>query len=81
MGSSKKIELLKPIDNNIDDLKKFINNTNDTLIKEEIASKETIINQLLGHYNQLLVRIQDIINKDELNNFIIKRNLYTTKQI
>ena len=80
MGSSKKIELLKPIDNNIDDLKKFINNTNDTLIKEEIASKETIINQLLGHYNQLLVRIQDIINKYELNNFIIKRNLYTTKQ-
>ena len=79
ISSNKQFELLKPIDNNLDDLKQFIDNTNDTLIKEKITSKETIINQLLGHYNQLLVRIQDIISKDELSNFISKKNFYTTE--
>ena len=79
ISSNKQFELLKPIDNNLDDLKQFIDNTNDTLIKEKITSKETIINQLLGHYNQLLVRIQDIISKDELSNFISKKKFYTTE--
>lgn len=63
-------ELLKELDDNSSEIKSFINSSNKTLFDEEIDLKITLINQLLGYYNQILVRVQDIIFKEEFNDYI-----------
>lgn len=63
-------ELLKELDDNSSEIKSFINSSNKTLFDEEIDLKITLINQLLGYYNQILVRVQDIISKEEFNDYI-----------
>ena len=70
----KNFDLLPLLNDNIAEIKDFIKDTDKMLIEEEIFVKSTLIDQLLGHYNQLLVRIQDTITKDSLNkhNNIIK---------
>ena len=70
----KNFDLLPLLNDNIAEIKDFIKDTDKMLIEEEISVKSTLIDQLLGHYNQLLVRIQDTITKDSLNkhNNIIK---------
>lgn len=70
----KNFELLRQLSDNKNEIKDFIEDTNKILLEEQLSAKTTLINQLIGHYNQLLVRIQDIITKDTLNkcNVIIK---------
>lgn len=70
----KNFELLRQLSDNKNEIKDFIDETNKILLEEQLSAKTTLINQLIGHYNQLLVRIQDIITKDTLNkcNVIIK---------
>lgn len=70
----KNFDLLPLLNDNIAEIKDFIKDTDKMLIEEEISVKSILIEQLLGHYNQLLVRIQDTIPKDSLNkhNNIIK---------
>lgn len=63
-------ELLKELDDNRSEIKSFIDSSNKTLFDEEIKLKITLINQLMGYYNQILVRVQDIIFKEEFNNYI-----------
>ena len=57
----KNFDLLPLLNDNIAEIKDFIKDTDKMLIEEEISVKSTLIDQLLGHYNQLLVRIQDTI--------------------
>lgn len=70
----KNFELLRQLSDNKNEIKDFVEDTNKTLLEEEITAKTTLINQLLGHYNQILVRGQDAITKEELlkNTNIIK---------
>ena len=70
----KNFELLRQLSDNKNEIKDFIEDTNKILLEEQLSAKTTLINQLLGHYNQLLVRTQDTITKDTLNkhNNIIK---------
>ena len=70
----KNFELLRQLSDNKNEIKDFIEDTNKILLEEQLSAKTTLINQLLGHYNQLLVRTQDAITKDTLNkhNNIIK---------
>lgn len=70
----KNFELLRQLSDNKNEIKDFVEDTNKILLEEEITAKRTLINQLLGHYNQILVRGQDTITKEELtrNTNIIK---------
>ena len=63
-------ELLKELDDNSSEIKSFINSSNKTLFDEEIDLKITLINQLLGYYNQKLVRVLDIISIEEFKDYI-----------
>lgn len=60
-------DLLKEFDDNRGEIKKFIEDTDKIIISEQISSYKTLINQLLGHYNQLLIRVQDLISKEEFS--------------
>ena len=70
----KNFELLRQLSDNKNEIKDFVEDTNKILLEEEITAKTTLVNQLLGHYNQILVRGQDAITKEELlkNTNIIK---------
>ena len=63
-------EVLKELDDDRSEIKSFIDSSNKTILDEEIKLKITIINQLMGYYNQILVRVQDIIPKEEFNGYI-----------
>ncbi len=71
-----KFSLLEAVTDNIAEVESFINTIDQTLISEKIRAKETITNQLLGHYNQLLLRIQGIILKDDF-----ERNINYGKEV
>ena len=60
-------DLLKEFDDNRGEIKKFIEDTDKIIISEQMSSYKTLINQLLGHYNQLLIRVQDLISKEEFS--------------
>ena len=70
----KNFELLRQLSDNKNEIKDFVEDTNKILLEEEITAKTTLVNQLLGHYNQIIVRGQDAITKEELlkNTNIIK---------
>ena len=63
-------DLLKEIDDNRNEIRAFIDSSNTAIDSERIMELTTIINQLLGHFNQLLVRVQDIIPKEDIDNNI-----------
>lgn len=73
-------EVLKELDDDRFEIKSFIDSSNKTILDEEIKLKITIINQLMGYYNQILVRVQDIIPKEEFNSYIAFKDK-TTKKI
>ena len=73
-------EVLKELDDDRSEIKSFIDSSNKTILDEEIKLKITIINQLMGYYNQILVRVQDIIPKEEFNGYIACKDK-TTKKI
>ena len=73
-------EVLKELDDDRFEIKSFIDSSNKTILDEEIKLKITIINQLMGYYNQILVRVQDIIPKEEFNGYIAFKDK-TTKKI
>lgn len=73
-------EVLKELDDDRYEIKSFIDSSNKTILDEEIKLKITIINQLMGYYNQILVRVQDIIPKEEFNGYIAFKDK-TTKKI
>ena len=73
-------EVLKELDDDRSEIKSFIDSSNKTILDEEIKLKITIINQLMGYYNQILVRVQDIIPKEEFNGYIAFKDK-TTKGI
>ena len=62
------LEPLKIVDINKDDIINFLNLTSNTLKQEKIKEKINLISQLIGHINQLLVRIDSLINKENLTN-------------
>ena len=63
-------DLLKELDDNRNEIEAFIDSSNTAIDSERITELTTIINQLLGHFNQLLVRVQDIIPKEDIDNNI-----------
>ena len=63
-------DLLKELDDNRNEIRVFIDSSNTAIDSERIMELTTIINQLLGHFNQLLVRVQDIIPKEDVDNNI-----------
>lgn len=73
-------DVLKELDDDRSEIKSFIDSSNKTILDEEIKLKITIINQLMGYYNQILVRVQDIIPKEEFNGYIAFKDK-TTKKI
>mgnify|MGYP005763837329 FL=1 len=60
-------DLLKELEDNRNEIEAFIDSSNTAINSERINELTIIINQLLGHYSQLLVRVQDIIPKEEIN--------------
>lgn len=72
-------EVLKELDDDRSEIKSFIDSSNKTILDEEIKLKITIINQLMGYYNQILVRVQDIIPKEEFNDYIAFKDKITKK--
>ena len=69
-------DLLRELDDNKYEINDFIDSNNKTILTEEINAYTTFINQLLGHFNQLIVKVQDIISKEELD-----RNTKLQKEI
>ena len=63
-------DLLTELDDNRNEIEVFIDSSNTAIDSERITELTTIINQLLGHFNQLLVRVQDIIPKEDIDNNI-----------
>ena len=66
------LELFKELEDNKEELNNFLNTSNKTILDEQITVELTLINQLLGHFRSLLVRVQDIITKEileEYNNY------------
>ena len=63
------LDLLKELEDNKEEINNFINASNKTILDEQTTSQITLINQLLGHFNQILVRVQDIISKDTLEKY------------
>ena len=63
------IELLRELEDNRSTLKEFINTSNQSILDEKINAWITLINQLLGHFNQVLVRVQDITSKENLEEY------------
>ena len=60
-------DFLKELEDNRNEIEAFIDSSNTAINSERINELTIIINQLLGHYSQLLVRVQDIIPKEEIN--------------
>ena len=71
-------EVLKELDDDRFEIKSFIDSSNKTILDEEIKLKITIINQLMGYYNQILVRVQDIIPKEEVLSVLKNSTIYRT---
>ena len=60
-------ELLKEKIDNKEELENFIKINNHNILEEEINSKITLVKQLLGYYNQTLVRSQDLLTVSDFN--------------
>ena len=60
-------ELLKEKLDNKEELENFIKINNHNILEEEINSKITLVKQLLGYYNQTLVRSQDLLTDSDFN--------------
>ena len=60
-------ELLKEKFDNKEELENFIKINNHNILEEEINSKITLVKQLLGYYNQTLVRSQDLLTVSDFN--------------
>ena len=60
-------ELLKEKLDNKEELENFIKINNHNILEEEINSKITLVKQLLGYYNQTLVRSQDLLTVSDFN--------------
>ena len=63
------LELFKELEDNKDELNNFLNTSSKTILDEHITVELTLINQLLGHFRSLLVRAQDIISKEILEEY------------
>ena len=57
---------LKIIDTNKDDINNFVNITDKAIFSEKLNEKVNLIEQLLGHIKQLLVRVDNILSKEKL---------------
>lgn len=69
-----KFELLKEKIDNKDELESFIKSNNNNLLEEKINSKISLIKQLLGYYNQTLVRSQDLLTDSDFNKELTIKN-------
>ncbi len=67
-------ELLKEFDDNTTELSDFINLSDKTILNEKITAKNLLISQILGHYSQLLIRIEKSMLKDEFNKYVHLQN-------
>ena len=72
-------ELLRELDDNGHEIEEFIKTTNNSINLEEIKTKTTFIKQLLGYYNQIILRVQDIFPKEELNAHITIQKDFSNK--
>ena len=72
-------ELLRELDDNSHEIEEFIKTTNNSINLEEIKTKTTFIKQLLGYYNQIILRVQDIFPKEELNAHITIQKDFSNK--
>ena len=59
--------LFKEKIDNTDELARFIKENNNIISDEEINTKISLIKQLLGYYNQLLIRAQDLLTEQDFN--------------
>ena len=62
----KNLEPLKIIDTNKEDINNFVTITDKAIISERLNEKIKLIEQLLGHIKQLLVRIENVLEKEKL---------------
>lgn len=60
-------DFFKEKTDNKDEIERFIKESNYVILEEEINTKMSLIKQLLGYYNQLLIRVQDILMKIDFN--------------
>ena len=74
MARTNTFELLKEKENHKDEIKNFIETSNKTLFDEEIITVTSLINQLIGYYNQVLVRSEAIMSKSEFTNYFNSYN-------
>ena len=72
-------ELLKELDDNRHEVEEFIKTINSSINLEEINTRTTFIKQLLGYYNQIILRVQDIISNEELNKNITIQKEFSMK--
>ena len=72
-------DLLRELDDNGHEIEEFIKTTNNSINLEEIKTKTTFIKQLLGYYNQIILRVQDIFPKEELNAHITIQKDFSNK--
>ncbi len=73
------LDLLRELDDIRPDIENFIKTTSNSINTEEVNAKNQLIKQLLGHYNQLIFRVQDIITLDDFNNNINLQKEITKK--
>ena len=60
-------DLFKEKIDNSDELERFIRESDNIILDEEINTKISLIKQLLGYYNQILIRSQDILIEKDFN--------------
>ena len=72
-------EPLKELDDNRHEVEEFIKTINSSINLEEINTRTTFIKQLLGYYNQIILRVQDIISNEELNKNITIQKEFSMK--
>ena len=60
-------DLFKEKIDNSDELERFIRENDNIILDEEINTKISLIKQLLGYYNQILIRSQDILIEKDFN--------------
>ena len=61
------LEPLKIIEISKDDINSFVSITEKTILSEKLKEKNNLIEQLIGHIKQLIVRANNILSKEKLD--------------
>ena len=73
------LEPLKIIETNKDDINNFVSITDKAIFSEQINEKTNLIEQLVGHIKQLIVRVDNVLSKEKLNTITQSLDEYNKK--